>query len=264
MFRSRLGTMKKTLLKFFVAGVIVAVIALVALFLSLNSIVKNGVTSFGPEVIKAPISLDGVSISAFSGSGEIRGLVIGNPEGFKTPNAVKLGTASLQVKPMSLLGDKIVVQSVKADGAEITFEGSLSGSNLGKIQENVDAYVANLLGPASKDKKSAGKKLQVDELTISNAKINLSMTILGGKSATVPLPDIKLTNLGQGADGVTPAEVIKVVLKEVMTKTTSAVGGFLSGAGKAVTDAAKNVGGAAADAAKGITKGIGDMFKKKE
>ena len=101
--------MKKTLLKFFVAGVIVAVIALVALFLSLNSIVKNGVTSFGPEVIKAPISLDGVSISAFSGSGEIRGLVIGNPEGFKTPNAVKLGTASLQVKPMSLLGDKIVV-----------------------------------------------------------------------------------------------------------------------------------------------------------
>ena len=97
--------MKKTLLKFFVAGVIVAVIALVALFLSLNSIVKNGVTSFGPEVIKAPISLDGVSISAFSGSGEIRGLVIGNPEGFKTPNAVKLGTASLQVKPMSLLGD---------------------------------------------------------------------------------------------------------------------------------------------------------------
>ena len=139
MFRSRLWTMKKTLLKFFVAGVIAAVIALVALFLSLNSIVKNGVTSFGPEVIKAPISLDGVSISAFSGSGEIRGLVIGNPEGFKTPNAVKLGTASLQVKPMSLLGDKIVVQSVKADGAEITFEGSLSGSNLGKIQENVDA-----------------------------------------------------------------------------------------------------------------------------
>ena len=111
---------------------------------------------------------------------------------------------------------------------------------------------------------SLNGQVQVDELTISNAKINLSMTILGGKSATVPLPDIKLTNLGQGADGVTPAEVIKVVLKEVMTKTTSAVGGFLSGAGKAVTDAAKNVGGAAADAAKGITKGIGDMFKKKE
>lgn len=256
--------MKSNLVKILIGLAVVAVIALIALALSLNTIVKNGVTSFGPEVIKAPIQLDGVSISALSGGGEIRGLVIGNPEGFKTPNAVKLGTASLQVKPMSLLGDKIVVQSIKADAAEITFEGSLSGSNLGKIQENVDAYVAALLGPASKDKKSAGKKLQVDELTISNAKINLSMTILGGKSATIPLPDIKLTNLGQGADGVTPAEVIKVVLKEVMTKTTGAVGGFLSGAGKAVLDGAKNVGGAAADAAKGVTKGIGDLFKKKE
>ncbi len=257
--------MKSTLVKILVGLVVVAVIAAFALMLSLNSIVKNGVTSFGPEVIKAPIQLDSVSISALSGGGEIKGLVIGNPEGFKTPNAVKLGTASLQVKPMSLLGDKIVVESIKADGAEITFEGRLSGSNLGKIQENVDAYVAALLGPADKDKKAAlGKKLQVDELTISNTKINLSMTILGGKSATIPLPDIKLTGLGQGADGVTPAEVIKVVIKEVMTKTTAAVGGFLSGGAKAVTDAAKNVGGAAVDAAKGVPKGIGDLFKKKE
>lgn len=245
--------MKNNLFKILIGLAVVAVIAIVALVLSLNSIVKNGVIAFGPEVIKAPIQLDGVSISALSGAGEIKGLVIGNPEGFKTPNAVKLGTASLQVKPMSLLGDKIVVQSIKADGAEITFEGSLSGSNLSKIQENVDAYVANLLGSASKDKKSAGKKLQVDEIVISNAKINLSMTILGGKSATVALPEIKLTNLGQGADGVTPAEVIKVVLKEVMTKTTAAVAGFLSGSGKAVLDGAK-----------GVTKGLGDLFKKKE
>ena len=256
--------MKSTLVKVLAGLAIVAVVALVALFLSLNTIVKNGVTAFGPEVIKAPIQLDGVSISAFSGAGELRGLVVGNPEGFKTPNAVKLGTASLQVKPMSLLGDKIHVQSIKADAAEITFEGSLSGSNLGKIQENVDAYVAALVGPADKSKSSGpSKKLQVDELIISNAKINLSMTILGGKSATVPLPDIKLTNLGQGADGVTPAEVIKVVMKEVMTKTTAAVSDFLSGAGKALTDAAKNVGGAASDAAKSVTKGIGDLFKKK-
>ncbi len=256
--------MKNKLVKILVTLAVVAAVALVALFLSLNSIVKNGVTAFGPEVIKAPIQLDGVSISAFSGAGELRGLVVGNPEGFKTPHAVKLGTASLQVKPASLLSDKIVVQSIKADGAEITFEGSLGSSNLGKIQENVDAYVAALLG-AAKDKQSApGKKLQVDELIISNAKINLSLTMLGGKSATIPLPDIKLTNLGQGADGITPAEVIKVVTKEVMTQTTGAVTGFLSGAGKALLDGAKGLGGAATDAAKGVTKGLGDLFKKKE
>ncbi|MFA6544894.1 MAG: hypothetical protein WCS99_10735 [Limisphaerales bacterium] len=260
--------MKNTLVKILIGLAVVALVAVIALVLSLNSIVKTGVVAFGPEVIKAPIQLDGVSISALSGGGEIKGLVIGNPEGFKTPNAVKLGVASLQVKPMSLLGDKIVVQSIKADAAEITFEGSLGSSNLGKIQENVDAYVAALLGPTDKGGKTekkggAGKKLQVDEIIISNAKINLSMTILGGKSATIPLPDIKLTNLGQGADGITPAEVIKVVMKEVMSKTTTAVTGFLSGAGKVLGDAAKNVGGAAADTAKGVTKGIGDLFKKK-
>ncbi len=255
--------MNSKLIKIALALALVAVLALAALVLSLNSVVQKGVVAFGPEVIKAPIQLEGVSISALSGGGEMRGLVIGNPEGFKTPNAVKLGTASLQVKPLSLIGNKIVVQSIKADGAEITFEGSLGSSNLGKIQENVDVYVATLLGPADKDKKSAGKKLQVDELVISNAKINLSMTILGGKSATIPLPEIKLTNLGQGADGITPAEVIKVVMKEVMNKTTTAITGFLSGAGKVLTDSVKNVGETAAEAAKGVTKGLGDLFKKK-
>jgi len=261
--------MNSTIRKAIVALVLLAIVAAVAVFLSLNSMVKQGVVTFGPEVIKAPIQLDGVSISAFSGKGELTGLVVGNPEGFKTPHAVKLATASLQVNPASLLADKIVVQSIKVDAAEITFEGSLGSSNLGKIQENVDAYVASLLGPAGKESKSdqksaPGKKLQVDELIISNAKINLSMTILGGKSATVPLPEIKLTNLGQGADGVTPAEVIKVVMKDVMGKTTTAVTGYLSGAGKALLDGAKGVGGAAADAAKGVTKGLGDLFKKKE
>ena len=262
--------MKSTIRKVLAALVLLAVVALVALFFSLNSMVKQGVVAFGPEVIKAPIQLDGVSISAFSGKGELTGLVVGNPEGFKTPHAVKLATASLQVNPASLLADKIVVHSIKVDAAEITFEGSLGSSNLGKIQENVDAYVASLLGgPAGKDgkaekKSSSGKKLQVDELIISNAKINLSMTLLGGKSATVPLPEIKLTNLGQGADGVTPAEVIKVVMKDVMGKTTTAVTGYLSGAGKALLDGAKGVGGAATDAAKGVTKGLGDLFKKKE
>lgn len=255
--------MNSTLRKAIAALLLLVIVAGVAVFLSLGSMVREGVVAFGPEVIKAPIQLDGVSLSPLSGKGELTGLVVGNPEGFKTPHAVKLGTASLHVNPASLLADKIVVQSLKADGAEITFEGSLGSSNLGKLQENVDAYVAALLGAAEKDKKAApGKKLQVNELIISNAKINLSLTILGGKSATVPLPEIKLTNLGQGAEGITPAEVIKVVMKDVMSKTTTAVTGHLSGAGKALLDGAKGVGGAATDAVKGATKGLGDLFKK--
>lgn len=260
--------MNSTIRKAIVALVLLVIVAAVAVFLSLNSMVQRGVVAFGPEVIKAPIQLDGVSISAFSGKGELTGLVVGNPEGFKTPHAVKLATASLQVNPASLLADKIVVHSIKVDAAEITFEGSLGSSNLGKIQENVDAYVASLLGgPAgngkdgkAEKKNSSGKKLQVDELIISNAKINLSMTILGGKSATVPLPEIKLTNLGQGADGVTPAEVIKVVMKEVMSKATTAIVGALGSLDKGVTNAVKGT----ADAAKGVTKSLGDLFKKKE
>lgn len=240
--------------KILVALLVLLIVAGVAAFLSLNSMVHRGVVAFGPEVIRAPIQLDGVSLSPLSGKGELTGLVVGNPEGFKTPHALKVGTASLVVNPASLLAEKIVVQSLKADGAKITLEGSLGSSNLGKLQENLDAYVTALLGAAEQNKKAApGKKLQVNELIISNATIHLSLTMLGGKSATVPLPEIKLNNLGQGAEGVTPAEVVKVVMKDVLGKTTTAVTGYLSGGGKTLLDGAK-----------GVTKGLGDLFKKKD
>lgn len=260
--------MKSKLVKILVGLAVVALLAFVAVFLSLNSIVKQGVLTVGPEVTKVSIALDGVGLSVFSGAGEVKGLVVGNPAGFKTPSAIKLGTASLRVKPASLLGDKIVVESVRVEAPEITFEGDLSGSNLGKIQQNVDAYVASLLGPGGKAEKQGApgtkKKLQVDEIIIANAKVNLSTTLLGGKSATLPLPEIKLANLGQGPDGITPAEVIKVVLTEVTTKTLTAVSGYLSSGGKLLLDGAKGVGGTTTDAAKGVTKSLGDMFKKKE
>lgn len=259
--------MKSNLVKILVGLAVVALLALVAVFLSLNSIVKQGVLTVGPEVTKVSVALDGVSLSVFSGAGGVKGLVIGNPEGFKMPNAMKVGTASLQVKPASLLGDKIVVQSVRVEAPEITFEGDLRGNNLSKIQQNVDAYVASLLGPAGKEEKKGApgtkKKLQVDEFIIANAKVNLSMPMLGGKSATLPLPEIRLSNLGQGPDGITPAEVIKVVTTELLSKTTTAVTDYLSGAGKALLDGAKGVGGTATNAAKDATKSLGDLFKKK-
>ena len=100
--------MKKIIVRLLILLVILLVPAVVALHLFLDSAVKKAVEIAGPELMKVQVKLDSVNLSLLSGSGKVQGLVVGNPEGFKTPQAISVGAASLALQPASLLADKIV------------------------------------------------------------------------------------------------------------------------------------------------------------
>lgn len=253
----------KTIVRIGLVLVILVVLAGVAAVLSLDSIIKKGVETIGPQATKSDIKLDGVTISILSGNGALKGLFVGNPGGYTTPSAIKVGRVSVSLKPKSVLSSKIVVRSIEVVQPEITFEGDLRGNNLSKILENVQAYAGAEKQAVQQGQKPAGKKLQVDELTISGGKIDMSTSLLGGKSASVPLPDIHLENLGTGPDGITPGDLTEKVFQAVLASTTRAVAERLANLGKNVTGTVKDAGQGAAGTVDKAAKGIGDLFKKK-
>lgn len=259
--------MKKILIGILVALVVVVIVAVVAVSMFLDSGIKKGVETYGPQLTKVDVKLDAVSLSLLSGSGSIKGLVVGNPEGYKSPNAISVGKANLSVSPGSLFSDKIVIKSVRVEAPEITFELGSGGNNLKKIMANVEAATGGSAG--SKDAKApAGeqkpaKKLQVDEFVLTGAKVRVGATALGG-TAPISLPDITLKDLGTGPEGITPAELTKRVLSAITESTTKAATGAVGEIGKGAVDAAKDVGKGATDAAGKAVKGIGDLFKKKQ
>jgi len=279
---NQVSRMKKKLL--IAAGILVvlfAAVVIVVVGMSLGKIIKTGVETVGPKITKTEMKLDSASLSLLGGSGSLNGFTLGNPEGYKTAAAIKAGTVSVGVKPGSLFSDKIVVRHVRVEGPEITFEGTLgTANNLSKILDNVKETSGGTTEQPKADTKTEAppkgtsppksqpsskseapsKKLQVDEFTITGAKVNLSMTMFGGKAVTVPLPPITLKDLGTGPDGITAGELTQKVLGEVTVET-------LKAAQKAVTDFGK---GAADIVTKGttgavdkVTKGVGDLFKKK-
>jgi hypothetical protein len=63
--------MKKRLPIILVICVALVVVVAVAGFLFLGTIVKTGVEKVGPMITKVPITLDGATISVFSGSGQL-------------------------------------------------------------------------------------------------------------------------------------------------------------------------------------------------
>jgi uncharacterized protein involved in outer membrane biogenesis len=255
--------MKKLLVRIAIILVVLLVLAVVVVGLFLGSIVKKGVETVGPALTKTEMKLDGASLSFLSGSGGIKGLVVGNPEGYKTPSAIKVGSASLGVKPMSVFADKVHVTHVRIEAPDITFEGKgLKENNLSKILENVEAASG---GPSSdkQEPKGASRKLQVDEVSVTGGKIHLSATFLGGKAMTLPLPDIQMKDLGQGPEGITAAELTKRLLSEVTANTLKAVQQGVGDLGKGALDAVNDATKGAPEGVKDATKSIGNLFKKK-
>ncbi len=202
--------MKRLFVRVVVILLVLLVVAVGVSIYFLGSIVKKGVETVGPQITKTEIKLDSATLSLLSGSGKLKGLLVGNPEGFKTESAIKVGAVSIGIVARSVFSDKVRVTQVNVQAPVITFEGGLKGNNLSKLLDNVQAASGGSDKPkATSSDKSASKKLQVDDFLISGGKINLSIDAgpLGGKSATVPLPEIHLTNLGAGPDGITAGDL---------------------------------------------------------
>jgi hypothetical protein len=248
---------KKILLGIAIALVVLIIVAVIVVGLFLGKIVKAGMETIGPKITQTTLTVDSVDVSMLTGSAKVKNLVIGNPEGFKAPNAISVGLAAVSVSPMSVLSDKIVVKSVRVESPEITFEGNPFGANnLKKIQNNVNTAAANFQSPLSTNQppKTAapakpGAKLEVDEFIITGGKIHF------GTGPTLPLPDIRLHDLGKGPDGITAADLTKTILSEVISGTLKAVESAAVNVGK---DAGKAVGAGVNK----ITTGIGGLFKK--
>ncbi|HOB33194.1 MAG TPA: hypothetical protein PKH32_09990, partial [Verrucomicrobiota bacterium] len=207
--------MKKLLVRILIGVVVLLVLAVVGIGIFLDGIAKRGIETVGPQITKVSVKLDGIDLSPLSGGGTVKGLVVGNPEGFTTPQAISVGSATLSLKPMSLLADKLVIRKIEVIAPEITFEGGFKGNNLSQILANVNEAAGGTGDTTEETEEAATRKLQVDDFLIRDAKLHVSITGMGGKTFPVALPPIHIENLGQGPDGITTAELVRLVLSEV-------------------------------------------------
>jgi hypothetical protein len=249
--------MKKIFLGAVIVLVVLIVVAVMVAGFFLGAIVKTGMERVGPKITQVSIKVEAVDLSLLTGSARIKGLVVGNPDGCKTPQAIRVGSAAVGVNPFSVLSDKIIVRSVRIEAPEITFEGNpFSGNNLGKIMQNVNA-AGKSGGPGSTNATAGtgnqpGRKIEVDDFLITGAMVHVSLSGVGAREMTLPLPDIHLTNLGKDNDGINPADLTRRVLGAITSATI-----------KVVASAATNLGeGAGKAGVSNATKGLGGWFRK--
>ena len=98
--------------------------------------------------------------SATSGEGVLRGLKMGNPKGFKSDSAFRLGEVRVRIDIDSLGRDTVVIKEVVITAPEITYELWPNGSNIDAIRRNVESTMGAGAGQA-RGGDAAGTKLVI-------------------------------------------------------------------------------------------------------
>jgi uncharacterized protein involved in outer membrane biogenesis len=243
--------MKKVLKFVALLLVVVAVVGVAALLVFPGRIVKHGIETFGPKLTGAPVTVEAVHLSIRTGTLTIKKLVVGNPPEFNTDSAISLHRVHLVIDPRSLFDDTLVVREVLIERPRITYEMGLTGSNIGKLLDNLDAATAGPEDSAKPTIKPAdakpGKQVVIDHVLVSDASVRLSAKLAGGLAAPIPLPDIELHDVGREKEGgVSIVDATLRVAKAVVGTVTSAV----TGTGKLLDKGAVAVGSLAVDGAK--------------
>ncbi|OQW62860.1 MAG: hypothetical protein BVN29_18200 [Nitrospira sp. ST-bin5] len=244
--------MKKTLLGIAVLVALGFVGSLWWLSRSLDSQVASAIRVYGSEIAGVPVSLSDVRIVVADGAATLHGLVVGNPPGFKTAQALSLDEVTLKLDVGSLATDVIRIKEMSIVKPDITYEYTLGGSNLDVLQRNADRYVAGHGYGKSESREGApGKKLVIEHVYIKNGIVNVSADMLNGKAVVVPLPDLQMTDIGKQSNGATVGEAMKNILGALTQSVTASVGTLNLGT---VADGLKKGAEAATDAIRGLFK----------
>ncbi len=213
------GAMKKAVI---VLGVILGLLGIVFLWLgnNVNELVKNAIEKYGSQMTGTKVRVASVTIKATRGVGIVRGLVVDNPPGFRTPYALKVGEISIKLDVASIAKPVVLIQKIAVSSPDLLYEKANGTTNFDAIRKNISENVRSSSGTAREQRN--GKKLIVGRLVIRNAKVQASASFMKGRTISFGLPDIALNNIGKSEGGVPPGELGRKIgdaLKQKLERT---------------------------------------------
>lgn len=259
------------LVKWAIVPVIVLLVVLcVALCFFGGYILKVGIETAATKALNVGVDIDGLDISLLKSTVEINGLIVRNPPGYTYENLLELVSGRVTASVTSLLKDTVRIKELRLNGINLVIEQKALSNNLHDI-------VSSIAAGDKRESEPSGKKLQIDELEITDIKVKVKLLPVPGKADTVTLQlsPIKMSNLGTDnklttgilaskimlaiADGVAK-QGVGILPEEIVNTMKSTLGKVVdlsetaSKEGKKLIDTGKDVGTKVIDSFKGLLK----------
>ncbi|WP_262691951.1 AsmA family protein [Kordiimonas aestuarii] len=173
-------------------------------YYKLDTIVKTGVETKGPEVLKVPVGVKGISLSPFSGSIGVNGLTIGQPEGFGDGQIATLEGFDMKVSTKSLFSDHIIIDSIMVDAPKLDIRSKGAQTNFQALQKAI-GYQAST--------EPTNVTLTIKKMTVKGPEIAvLSEGGMLNVDERIKLEDFTITDLGTDEKGLAPQEIARHVM----------------------------------------------------
>ena len=206
-------------IKFAVLPILVLLVVLWGLtsFLS-GAIVKAGVESAATKSLGVVVNIDDIDISILKSDLEINGLIVNNPPGYTNKNLLELNQGYVKTSIASLLDDTVRIKKFKLDGINLVIEQKALSNNLHDIIKSLPTK-----DKQESETETAGKKLHIDDLEITNIKVKVKLLPIPGKRDMVDinLEPIRMSNLGSDnklSTGVLVSKILVAIAEGVAKK----------------------------------------------
>lgn len=248
--------------------VIIGIVGITVVLANLDAIVEKSTEKVLSYVLEVDVTLEKADVSLLGGSCKLEGLVIGNPERFKTDNAFSVEEVFVELDLGSFKTDEPVVKLVEIRKPHITMEQGLRGSNWSTLIKSASRFEGE--EAPEEDAKGAKKKIRIDKVIVDNASVSISAPMLQGKAATLSIPRFEMDDVGGAGKRVSVAESIKIFFTKIMETVLKQAGGvvpsdLIDSMGSSlgdVTEGFQESLSGAADTAKDASEKTTDQLKK--
>jgi len=224
-------------------GLVIVLLLVVAgavwfVYTNLDSLVADVIEREGSAATETDVTVGSVSIDLGAGSAGISRLAVANPEGFSAGAAIALGDFTIELDPLAVTADPLVIERIAVDGARLLVEQQGTRNNLRTILASLERRAS-----AEPEPEAEGRKFVIKRFELANAGTTLRVPELG-EERSFELPQVVLTDIGRATNGATAAAVAEQVLRPVIeTALEQAAAGGLGDALRDRLDGAKEKAG---------------------
>lgn len=227
------------------AALVFLLLAGLAVFL--GSFTTEAFNRVAPTITGTSATLHSASLQPWNGVGTLDQLRIGNPPGWQSETLASVDRIHVDVEPLSLLRETVVINDLVIEGARFNFETKIVSSNLGDLLKQIERNTRPRSDQPEAKSAGAEKRFAVRHAVLRGARVTLGV---GTSAIEVQMPDLELVDLGTPEQGLTAGQLATAATRQIVAGVVAAVArssGTLGAAGgatavEAAKEAAKQLG----------------------
>lgn len=208
---------------------VILIIAVVGVFWYVDSLARRGVEAGGSYALGVDTTVRSVDVGLFRGTVAVDGLRIANPQGFEGPTFLTMEDGRTTIAIRTLRQEVVRIPTLHLSDVDVTLIRRADGS--ANYQAILD-HIERLSRPDTPDRAPGEpeRRLIINELIlrditihadIAGPEILTEVTGQRGGAITIPIPEIRLEDVGRTGEGVagsgvTLSELAAVIVEAIL------------------------------------------------